>query len=166
MPVKRRIFLSSLLTIAFAGSGSTQAFNQPIFYLQDVPTYSRQARLIDHYDDIRFNDEKARLDILAIELQRDPSATGYIIAYGGSPCKAGQAKARANRAKRYLVFSRLITPERIITVDGEYRNVQSAELYLVPIGAVPPTPSPTFVRCIRPRPGGKSRQRRQPRGPL
>ncbi|MDT5159221.1 MAG: hypothetical protein QOH51_3578, partial [Acidobacteriota bacterium] len=40
-------------------------------------------RKIDEYGNIRFNDEKARLDNYAIELQNDPTSQGYLICYGG-----------------------------------------------------------------------------------
>src|SRR3989440_4475436 len=36
----------------------------------------------DTYGNIRFNDEKARLDNFAIQLQNEPNAQGYIIRYG------------------------------------------------------------------------------------
>src|SRR6185295_5101468 len=57
----------------------------------------------DEYGDIKFNDEKARLDNYAIQLQNDPAAQGYILAYGSC---AGEAQARADRAKDYLVKRR------------------------------------------------------------
>src|SRR2546429_255984 len=57
----------------------------------------------DEYGNIKFNDEKARLDNYAIQLQNAPGSQGYIIAYG--TC-AGEAQARADRAKDYLVNTR------------------------------------------------------------
>src|SRR6185295_14720076 len=54
----------------------------------------------DEYGNIKFNDEKARLDNYAIQLQNQPGSQGYIIAYGS--CE-GEAQARADRAKDYLV---------------------------------------------------------------
>ncbi len=42
-----------------------------------------EARKIDEYGNIRFNDEKARLDNFAIEMQNDPTAQGYLVCYGG-----------------------------------------------------------------------------------
>jgi hypothetical protein len=103
----------------------------------------RTARKIDEYGNIRFNDEKARLDNFAIELQNDPTAQGYIIAYGGRRGRAGEAQARADRAKNYLVNQRGIDPTRIVTVDGGFREDLTVELWLVPSGANAPTASPT-----------------------
>ncbi|HEV2706498.1 MAG TPA: hypothetical protein VGV59_11275 [Pyrinomonadaceae bacterium] len=101
------------------------------------------ARKIDEYGNIRFNDEKARLDNFAIELQNNPGATGLIIAYGGRRGRAGEAQARAERARDYLVNQRGIEASRIQTLDGGYREDLTVELWIVPTGATPPTASPT-----------------------
>lgn len=109
----------------------------------------------DEYGNIRFNDEKARLDNYAIALQNDPGAQGYIIAYGGRRGTAGEAQARADRAKNYLVNTRGIDAGRLVTVDGGYREDLTVELWIVPTGATPPTASPTVdaseVQTVKPR---------------
>jgi hypothetical protein len=92
----------------------------------------------DEYGNIRFNDEKARLDNYAIQLQNDPSAEGYIIAYG--TC-AGEGQARADRAKNYLVNTRGIEAGRIITIDGGCRSDLTVELWVRPTGATVPAAS-------------------------
>jgi len=89
----------------------------------------------DEYGDIRFNDEKARLDNYAIQLQNQTGSQGYIIAYG--TCE-GQGQARADRAKNYLVNTRGIEATRITTVDGGCRADLAVELWIVPTGANPP----------------------------
>jgi hypothetical protein len=102
------------------------------------------ARLFDQYGNIAFNDEKARLDNFAIQLQNEPGAQGYIIAYGGRRGRTGEAQARADRAKDYLVNTRGVDPGRIVTVDGGFREDLTVELWIVPTGATPPTASPTL----------------------
>ncbi|HEX8423234.1 MAG TPA: PKD domain-containing protein, partial [Pyrinomonadaceae bacterium] len=108
----------------------------------------------DTYGRIARNDEKARLDNFAIQLQNDPGAQGYIIAYGGRRGPAGEAQTRADFAKNYLVNSRGIDPGRIVTVDGGFREEATTELWLVPGGATPPTASPNVeaseVQTTRP----------------
>jgi hypothetical protein len=89
----------------------------------------------DEYGNIRFNDEKARLDNYAIQLQNAPSSTGVILAYG--TC-AGEAQARADRAKDYLVNTRGIDASRLTTVDGGCKADLAVELWLVPSGATAP----------------------------
>jgi hypothetical protein len=101
------------------------------------------ARKVDEYGNIRFNDEKARLDNFAIELQNDPTSQGYLICYGGRKGRAGEGAARCDRAKNYLVATRGIDASRVVTVDGGYKEDLSVELWVVPSGAAPPTASPT-----------------------
>ncbi len=96
------------------------------------------ATKFDEYGDIRFNDEKARLDNFAIQLQNAPGSTGTIVAFG--TC-AGQAQARADRAKDYLVNTRGIDAGRLTTVDGGCREDLVVELWLVPTGADAPIPT-------------------------
>jgi hypothetical protein len=92
----------------------------------------------DEYGNIKFNDEKARLDNYAIQLQNDPGAQGYIIAYGS--CE-GEAQARADRAKDYLVNTRGIDAGRLVTVDGGCRSELTVQLWIVPTGATAPAAS-------------------------
>ncbi|MGH9958926.1 MAG: PKD domain-containing protein, partial [Pyrinomonadaceae bacterium] len=89
----------------------------------------------DEYGDITFNNEKARLDNYAIQLQNDPTATAVIIAYG--TCE-GQGQARADRAKNYLVNTRGIEAGRITTIDGGCRASLTVQLWIVPAGANAP----------------------------
>lgn len=102
-----------------------------------------EATKFDEYGNIAFNDEKARLDNFAIQLQNQPGAQGYIIAYGGRRGRAGEALRRAERAKDYLVNTRGIEAGRIVTVDGGYRETLTVELWIVPQGAEAPKPTPT-----------------------
>ena len=89
----------------------------------------------DEYGNIRFNDEKARLDNYAIQLQNDPAATGTIIVYG--TC-AGEGQQRGDRAKDYLVNTRGIEASRITVVDGGCRADMAVQLWVVPSGATAP----------------------------
>jgi hypothetical protein len=100
-------------------------------------------RKIDEYGNIRFNDEKARLDNFAIEMQNDPTAQGYLVCYGGRTGRTGEAQRRCDRAKDYLVTTRGIDASRVVTVDGGFREDLTVELWIVPSGATPPPASPT-----------------------
>jgi hypothetical protein len=96
------------------------------------------ARKFDEYGDIRFNDEKARLDNYAIELQNQPSNTGTIVVFGNC---AGAGQARGDRAKDYLVNTRGIDAGRLTVIDGGCREDLVVELWIVPSGATAPTPT-------------------------
>lgn len=94
------------------------------------------ARKFDEYGNIRFNDEKARLDNYAIQLQNEPGSTGTIIVFG--TC-AGEGQTRGDRAKDYLVNTRGIEAGRITVVDGGCRSDLMVQLWVVPQGADAPT---------------------------
>src|SRR5205823_10702972 len=96
------------------------------------------SRKFDEYGNIRFNDEKARLDNFAIQLQNEPTSQGYIIGYGS--CDA-EGQTRANRAKDYLVNTRGIDAGRLVVVDGGCMPELKVELWIVPSGATPPAAS-------------------------
>ena len=108
-----------------------------------------------------FDDQKARLDNLGIELQNDPSTTSYIIAYAGRTSRAGQAERLLARAKDYLVQKRGVDPARIVILNGGYREEDCVELWVVPQGATPPTATPTVQAGeARPAPEPKKKGRR------
>ena len=101
------------------------------------------AREYDECNNCTFDDQKARLDNLAIELQNDPSTRGYIIAYGGRMSPVGQVNKLMSRAREYLVTQRGIDASRLVVVNGGFREGDSVELWIVPSGASSPQPTPT-----------------------
>ncbi|HEY8227303.1 MAG TPA: hypothetical protein VIG25_18670 [Pyrinomonadaceae bacterium] len=94
----------------------------------------------DEYGNIRFNDEKARLDNYAIQLQNQPGSTATIIVYGSC---AGEAQTRGDRARDYLVNTRGIEASRITVVDGGCRPDLTVQLWIVPAGATAPAADTT-----------------------
>jgi hypothetical protein len=117
------------------------------------------ARKFDEYGNIRFNDEKARLDNYAIQLQNEPGSQGTIIVYGSC---AGEAQQRGDRAKDYLVNTRGIEAGRITVVDGGCRADLTVQLWVVPQGAAAPTvdTSGAIDPCPECRKGRAPRRRR------
>ena len=119
-------------------------------------TAPTEARKFDEFGDVGCEDEKARLDNFANELQNNPDVQGYIVFYGGkrrqyptghnsSPAlpRRGEAEARVARLKLYMSDSRGIDSNRIVVINGGYRERWAAELWIVPKGANPPAPTPT-----------------------
>jgi hypothetical protein len=120
---------------------------------------SPECRKFDEYGNIRFNDEKARLDNFAVQLQNEPTAQGYIIGYG--TCDA-EGQTRANRAKDYLVNTRGIDAGRITVIDGGCMPELKVELWVCPSGAAAPVPS--TAGAVSPCPDCKKKPvRRRPR---
>jgi hypothetical protein len=99
--------------------------------------------LFDKYNDIRYNDEKARLDPFATSIRNAPRSQGYYIFYGSPQEPIGVAEGRADRAKNYLLYRRNLNEGEIVLVNGGYRENMTFELWLVPEGAPRPTPTPT-----------------------
>ena len=95
-------------------------------------------KLFDEIGDVRFNDEKARLDNFAIQLQNEPGSVGYILVYPGRRSRPGDAQRRADRAKDYLVSTRGLSPTRLATLVGGQRDALTIQLWVVPAGAEPP----------------------------
>jgi hypothetical protein len=117
-------------------------------------------RKFDEYGNIRFNDEKARLDNFAVQLQNEPTSTGYIIGYGSC---GTEGMTRANRAKDYLVNTRGIDASRIVTVDGGCAPELLVQLWIAPQGAAAPTGDAAGVvspcpDCKRPARRGRGRR--------
>ncbi|HEY0171090.1 MAG TPA: hypothetical protein VGB98_08700, partial [Pyrinomonadaceae bacterium] len=100
-------------------------------------------RAFDAYEDITFNNEKARLDLFAIRLKEDRQAKGYYVTYGGRGrgVKSVDAAARAERAQNYLYEQRGIDKSRVIIVDrGPAPDCFKVILWVCPSGAgTPPT---------------------------
>ena len=105
-----------------------------------IPLPKINSRKFDEFPDIARNDEKARLDNFAIELQNDPTATAYVIVYPGKSSKRGDIQYHSSRIVEYLVHSRGLDERRIVTLVGPARTQLHVELWVTPQGAAPPTP--------------------------
>lgn len=102
-----------------------------------IPLTSRK---FDEYPDIARNDEKARLDNFAIELQNDPTATGYIIIYPERGAPSATVQTRSTNIIDYLVNTRGQDSRRIVTLVGPQRESLTLELWISPQGALAPKP--------------------------
>jgi len=119
----------------------------------------KPALKFDEYGNIRFNDEKARLDNYAIQLQNDPGSQGEIIGYGSC---GSEGQERANRAKDYLVNTRGIDAGRLVVVDGGCKPELKVELWVVPQGAT--QQAPDMSGAVSPCPDCKKKATKSRRG--
>lgn len=89
----------------------------------------------DNFGTIPREHEWARLDNYASALlEASPLMRGSVVAYAGRRAYPGEAKARAARAKNYLVRVHRIEPWRIAAIDGGHREEAMTSLELFPIG--------------------------------
>jgi len=91
----------------------------------------------DSYGDIKFEDEQARLDNLAIQLMNQPLSSGYIMMFAGQVTYENEAEERLRRAKSYLTDVRGTDPNRIVIVDCGFSQELTTKLWIVPLEAAP-----------------------------
>lgn len=90
---------------------------------------------VDEFQQLSNDDVRQRLDQFFIELQNDPTSTGYIINYG----PARQVAARERLIRNHIQL-RNFPPDRIVIVNGGVEPTIRTRLFRVPAGATPPTP--------------------------
>src|ERR1043166_9344916 len=106
-------------------------------------------RPFDDFGDVNCENEMARLDNFAVQLQNAPAAKGLIVVYGGRRFRGrlpmeGEADARAARLKTYLVGRRGIPKDQIMVVNWGYTEEWRGQLWIVPHGATIPDREPTI----------------------
>lgn len=116
---------------------------QAVSIIAPIKKVAIVAREFDECNSCTFDDQKARLDNLAVELQNDPSTRAYVIAYGGRMSPVGQVEKLMSRAREYLVTQRGIDASRLVVVNGGFREDDNVELWVVPSGASAPQATPT-----------------------
>lgn len=97
----------------------------------------------DEFISVSFDDDKAHLDALAIELQNRPDTQAYIILYQGidkNSRRLRNVEKVRQRALDYLVNSRGIDVKSFWIVEGGTRDKTTYEIWLIPPGAQPPVP--------------------------
>ena len=110
------------------------------------PFAQEQRRKYDEFLNTTCEFEHAALAHFRTELLKDADTRGYIIVYGGRRGPRSEAKAFAARMKFFLVRMRGLEAERVVTLDGGYREKSSTELWIVRRGESAPSPMPTLSR--------------------
>jgi hypothetical protein len=97
--------------------------------------------------------DKAQLDKWVAALERDPTAQGYLIAYGGRTSNPGDAQRAADNATDYTMSVRKMDGARTLSGTGGYREQPTVELWIAPAGGMPPMATPTVdPRDVKPAP--------------
>jgi hypothetical protein len=127
------------------------------------PFAANNPRKIDEYGAITCEDEMARLDNYAVELQSGVSTRAVVIVYGGRRgTRRDEVRARMAYARHYLAVNRGIDRGRIKVFNGGFREHLTTELYIIPAGAdatplISPTASGKDVRFKRGKVGDRIR---------
>jgi hypothetical protein len=111
-------------------------------------TKSETARKFDEFGDVQSSDLMVRLDNFAIQLQNDLTVKGFILVYRSRRDLQGLSNRYAMRSKAYLINSRGLPKERVITVDGGEADCLSQELWIVPPGTTPVPRSDAYTRSF------------------
>ncbi len=112
---------------------------------QNQPT-SQLLPAFDEYGQLTLNNEKARLDNYAAQLNYLSDSVGYIVVYPMSEKSLSKSLRRARRARSYLVRVRGVKPSRISVIEGGCRDAFTIELYILPRTAPAPRPEPNVCR--------------------
>src|ERR1043166_2270340 len=104
-------------------------------------------RKFDDFGDVKCEEEMARLDNVAVQLQNEPNSKAVLVFFGGTTFRGklprqGEAAARAARLKPYLVNRRGIPFNRVMVFDGGYADNWHVEVWLVPLDFWFPPPTP------------------------
>jgi hypothetical protein len=101
------------------------------------------ARKLDQFTKPNWEDAMAHLDNLALMLQNDPMALGVVFVYGGQGRRPHEADAYSNCMKDYLVRRRAVDVNRLVFINGGYRQDFSVEFWLARDRAQIPKATPT-----------------------
>jgi hypothetical protein len=87
---------------------------------------------------------RAQLNSIGKLLQSKADSRAFILVYAGRRAYDGEAKAHAMQVKNYLIKSFGIKPERVVGVDGGFREEFTAEIYIISGEMPEPLTSPTI----------------------
>ena len=90
----------------------------------------------DSYGNICWQDEQARLDNFAFQLQNYPTASGEIIVFAGKQSCSGEAKYRGNRARNWIL-KRGLDPKRVVVIEAGFYEDVTTYLIIRPKGSDP-----------------------------
>jgi hypothetical protein len=98
---------------------------------------------IGEYTTTDLSADAEMLDLWILELQRDPTVVGVVIAYGGRRSRPGDAQKAADNATDYAQDVRGVALERLLSGVGGYREQPTVELWISFRDGAQPQATPT-----------------------
>jgi hypothetical protein len=106
-------------------------------------------RQFDEYGDLSWENEKARLDNIAIQVQREsPNIVAYFLIYAGRTSCVGAARARGIRIETYLVQKRGLSSRQVAWADAGYREKPLVEVWMWPPNVSGPVGNPSIDKTV------------------
>jgi hypothetical protein len=104
-----------------------------------------------HWDEfglVSIDSLPARLDNYSVDLfNRSPELTGYVIIYRGKRTSSKVMLRYRQSITRHLIQTRKLPPERLVILDGGYREDPAFELFMMSRELSPPEPRATWAPC-------------------
>jgi hypothetical protein len=121
-------------------------------------TVAAPARKVDEFGTLPEEELTGRLDKFLSHVS--PSDQAYIFAYAGRTNVRGYASSSLRQIRAHALKAG-ISSDRLVTMDGGFREDAVYELWLVPIGSEAPRPSPTVSArdIVFPKPPAPVRKR-------
>ena len=127
--------------------------------LFSATTFAQTAEILDEFSNLACDEYLGRMDWILFETRKDSSANIYVFVYEGKETKynfrtdkidfvfptRGSAKAKIASMKTYAAY-RKVSVEKFKFIEAGFREKSTVEIWFVPKGAEPPTPTPTLEK--------------------
>ncbi|MCD9187695.1 MAG: hypothetical protein LUM44_14845 [Pyrinomonadaceae bacterium] len=112
---------------------------------------SEKTKKVDEFGQATDCDLSARVDNLFIEINNTPNSKGYVILYKGKEILPANYDSNTyeKRIKQQIEF-RKYDPDRIVIIDGGFRETVTNEFFLVPENSEIPVPTETIEKPLIP----------------
>jgi hypothetical protein len=102
---------------------------------------SEKPNLLDEFGRLPECDLRGRYDLFLSELSQNPASQGYVMLYQGTDVlPANYDSPAAERMIRNHLMFRGFDHSRVTVINGGFREEGFTQLWMVPPGAVPPSP--------------------------
>lgn len=149
-----------MLSVQLNKKNSIVSFLFLLSLVFSVSAQNMEARKIHELGDFTCEDIKVRLDYFALEIRNFPTAKGFIISYEGKHSfysntkksyvfrlpKFGESSFINQKTMDYLFLTRGLPKDKVLFINGGFREKYTLEFWIVPRGAKSPEITPTLTR--------------------